>query len=62
MSDFEKQVKALLDQAMQQPGVADIMEAYETPNIAMDAIDRAQEAIAPRWVVSTSASSVHSEH
>ena len=61
MEDFEGQVKALLEQAMKQPGVAEIMQAYEPQKAVMESLDRAQQALAPRWVVSSSASSSNLE-
>ncbi len=56
MEDFEGQVKTLLEQAMKQPGVAEIMQSYEPLRTVMESLDRAQQALAPRWVVSSSAS------
>ena len=61
MEDFDRQVKALLDEAMKQPGVVDIMESYAAQKVAMDTLERAQQALAPRWVVSSSASSSNVE-
>ena len=58
MSKFEKQVNDLLQRAMQQPGVAEAMRVYQSQQPALKAYAQAQSAIAPRWVVSSSTSSV----
>lgn len=51
MDDFDKQVAELLQLAMQQPGVAEIVQMYEVQQPALDAHAQAQNAVAPRWVV-----------
>ena len=56
MSKFDKEVQALLRQAMEQPGVADAMAAYQAQQPAMTAFVQAQSALLPRWIVSTSSS------
>lgn len=56
MSKFDKQVNDLLRQAMEQPGVAEAMEVYDNQQPALEAFAKAQSAVAPRWVVSTSSS------
>lgn len=58
MSKFEKQVNDLLQRAMEQPGVAEAMRVYQSQQPALKAYSEAQSAIAPRWVVSSSTSSV----
>ena len=57
MEKFQGQVEALLERAMAQPGVAEIMQLYEAQRIAIDAHAQAQQAVSPRWVVFTSTSS-----
>lgn len=57
MTDFEKEVNELLEQAMKQPGVAEVVELYASQQPAIQAHERAQEALAPRWVISSSTSS-----
>ena len=57
MDSFDKQVNELLARAMQQPGVAEIIQLYENQRAAIDAHERAQNAVAPRWVVFSSSSS-----
>jgi hypothetical protein len=57
MSDFEKQVNALLKEAMKQPGVAEVMKLYEAQQPALEAHTKAQTAVATRWVVSISSTS-----
>lgn len=56
MTKFEKQVNELLRRAMEQPGVADAMEVFRVQQPALDAFAKAQSAVSPRWVVSTSSS------
>lgn len=56
MDDFQKQVQTLLDAAMKQPGVADVMRVYQTQESAIKAHALAQGAVAPKWVVSSSTS------
>lgn len=57
MDNFDKQVNELLTRAMQQPGVAEIVQLYENQRAAIDAYERAQRAVATRWVVFSSTSS-----
>lgn len=57
MEDLQAQVNELLEKAMQQPGVAEVTQLYETQRAAMDAHAQAQQAMAPRWVVFSSTSS-----
>lgn len=59
MSNFDKQVSDLLRQAMEQPGVAEAMRVYQSQQPAIDAFAAAQNAVSPRWVVSTSSSTSH---
>lgn len=56
MSDLDKEVAALLEQAMKQPGVAEVMEAYESQRTAVDAFTEIENAVAPRWIMSSSTS------
>lgn len=56
-NDFERQVAELLKAAMKQPGVADAMKIYELSAEAREAQKFAQQALEPRWIVSTSTSS-----
>lgn len=58
MSKFEKRVNELLQRAMEQPGVAEAMRVYQSQQPALKAYTQAQSAIAPRWIVSSSTSSV----
>ena len=57
MADFDKQVKDLLSQAMQQPGVAEIVEAFDNHQAALDAHSQAQAAVSTRWIIFSSSSS-----
>ncbi len=57
MSNKEKEIKDLLDQAMQQPGVADIVKTYELQQDALNAFSEAQGATEPKWVAFASTSS-----
>lgn len=57
MEDIQKEVQELLDRAMQQPGVADILALHEDQKEALEAHSRALQAVAPRWVVMSSTSS-----
>jgi hypothetical protein len=59
MSKFDKQVNDLLKQAMECPGVADVMQMYQAQQPALDAYAKAQRAIATRWVMSVSTSTRH---
>ena len=58
MEKIQEEVQVLLDQAMKQPGVTEIMELHAAQKSAIDAYAGVQEAIAPRWVIYSSASSV----
>ncbi len=57
MTRIDEQVKRLLEDAMKQPGVAEVMQVYEAQRAAVGAHAQAQQALAPRWVFSTSTSS-----
>ena len=57
MDNFDKQVNDLLARAMQQPGVTEIVQMYENQRAAIAAHERAQNAVAPRWIVFSSSSS-----
>lgn len=58
MSEAEqRRVHELLEQAMKQPGVADVARLYEAYRPSIDAHAEAQRAIAPKWVFFTSTSS-----
>lgn len=59
MSKFDKQVNDLLRQAMAQPGVVQALELYQAQAPALKAYEEAQSALSPRWVVSTSSSTVY---
>lgn len=59
MSDFDKQVNDLLTQAMRQPGVAEIVQAFDGQRAAIEAHNLAQAAVSPRWVVFSSSSSAN---
>jgi hypothetical protein len=54
MSDLDKEVAALLEQAMKQPGVAEVMEAYKSQRAAVDAFTEIENSVAPRWIMSSS--------
>ena len=62
MEDIQKQVAELLEQAMKQPGVTEIMQLCEKQKMAMDAHANASQAIAPRWIVSSSTSAIQELH
>ena len=57
MENIQRQVDELLEKAMAQPGVSDMMRLYEAQKPAIDAYAQAQRAIAPRWVVFAATSS-----
>ena len=57
MITFDQEVQELLDEAMKQPGVAEVMATYAEQQIALKALSDAQNAIAPKWIFSTSTSS-----
>jgi len=54
--NLDQEVQRLLDEAMKQPGVAEVMEAYAVQQPAIAAHTQAQHAVAPKWVYSTSSS------
>ncbi len=60
MKNIQNQINALLDEAMKQPGVADVMRLYDLQRPALEAYVKAQQAVAPRWVVFSSTSSSRS--
>jgi hypothetical protein len=62
MDDMQKQVMELLEQAMKQPGVADVVRLYESQKGAIAAYDQACQASAPRWIVTSSTSSSQGMH
>lgn len=55
--DLDQEVKLLLEQAMKQPGVAEVMASYGAQQPAISAHDQAQHAVATKWVYSSSNSS-----
>lgn len=57
MENIQRQVDELLEKAMAQPGVSDMMRLYQAQKPAIDAHAQAQQALAPRWVVFSSTSS-----
>ncbi|HLB30664.1 MAG TPA: hypothetical protein VJN91_03980 [Gammaproteobacteria bacterium] len=57
MENIQKQVAELLEKAMAQPGVADLMQLYEAQKSSVDAFAQADQAVAPRWVIYSSTSS-----
>lgn len=59
MKDFQAQVNQLLENAMKQPGVAEIVEIYNSQQPAIDAHQFAQQAISPKWIASSTTSSLH---
>ena len=61
MDDMQKQVTELLEKAMEQPGVAEVVQLYESQRKAIDAYAQASQANAPHWIVtsSTTSSGVH---
>jgi hypothetical protein len=54
LSNFDKQVNDLLRQAMERPGVAEAMKVFQAQQPALGAYARAQSAVSPRWIISTS--------
>ncbi|MFZ2541418.1 MAG: hypothetical protein WAW75_06540 [Gallionella sp.] len=61
MDDMQKQVTELLEKAMKQPGVAEVVQLYESQRNAMNAYTQARQANEPHWIVtsSTTSSGVH---
>lgn len=57
MDDFQRQVQELLEKAMQQPGVAEVVKLYEAQRSSTEAFTKAQHAVSNRWIVSSSTSS-----
>jgi hypothetical protein len=55
--DFDREVAVLLEAAMKQPGVADVMKIYEINKMAIDPLQDIQRALEPRVVISTSTTS-----
>lgn len=57
MNDFEKEVASLLEQAMKQPGVAEIMEIHAAQAPTISTYASIESAVAPRWITSSSSTS-----
>lgn len=62
MDDMQKQVMELLEIAMKQPGVAEVVQLYESQKVAIEAYDQACQVAAPRWIVTSSTSSSQGMH
>lgn len=56
-NDLQAELEILLNAAMQQPGVADVMRFHELTKSAEDALNDTIRAISPRTISVTSASS-----
>jgi len=54
---IEEQVKHLLERAMKEPGVAEVMRIYNAQQPAIEVYKRAQQVVGPRWIFSSTTSS-----
>ena len=57
MEAAEKELGELLAQAMQQPGVADVMSIYETARQTTDAAQGSMGSLQPQWLYQVTNSS-----
>jgi hypothetical protein len=57
MTDFDKEVRELLNAAMQQPGVVEAVRIIEQQQSALRMNDQAQQLMAPVWAHAVTSSS-----
>ena len=62
MEDMQKQVAELLENAMKQPGVAEMMQLCESQKTAIESYSQASQAAAPRWIVTSTSSTTQGVH
>lgn len=54
----QRELAALIDQAMQQPGVAEVMRLYEPVKLSSEAVAQVERITAETWVSTSSSSSI----